>query len=542
MGARGPGAKPVKRKASMAKTAVARPKKPAWKRSGLTRGQRVIKFVETLTITMGPDAGKPFRVRPWQKAIIRRVYDGSNADGTRLVRMALLTMGRKNGKSALVAALALAHFVGPEAEARGQIVSAAADKAQAAIIFREMKAMILADPGLADRIIIRDFNREMEDAETGSTYHALSSDVATKHGLNPSLVIFDELAQAPDRELFDVLETSQGARANPLFWVISTQSHDPLSVMSELVDHARDVEAGVVEDPRFAGFVYALPDEADPFDESLWHLANPALGDFRSLEELRAYATKARRLPARLPKLRNLYLNQRVDAVAGLISGQDWKTCAGQVDPESLIGARCFGGLDLSSTRDLTSLVLYFPDTGAVLVRAWVPGDTLKEREETERLPYALWRDSGILEAPAGRAIDKRAVAIIAAGLAERYDLQGLAYDRWRIEEFKARLEEEGITLPLQEWGQGFKDMAPAIDAFEDLVVDGKLKHGGNPLLTSHVAAAVVDIDPTGARKLNKRKARSRIDCLQALCMAVGLAAKAPPAIEWDFSNMVVAV
>lgn len=542
MGARGPGAKPVKRRLSQPATNPKRPKTPAWKRSGLTRGQRVIKFVETLTITMGPDAGKPFRLRPWQKAIIRRVYDGSNADGTRLVRMALLTMGRKNGKSALVAALALAHFVGPEAEARGQIVSAAADKAQAAIIYREMKAIILADEALADRIIIRDFNREMEDAETGSTYHALSSDVATKHGLNPSLVIFDELAQAPDRELFDVLETSQGARANPLFWVISTQSHDPLSVMSELVDHARDVEAGVVEDPRFAGFVYAVPDDADPFDESLWHLANPALGDFRSLEELRAYAAKARRLPARLPKLRNLYLNQRVDAVAGLISGADWKACDGQVDPDSLIGQRCFGGLDLSQTRDLTALVLFFPDSAAVLVKAWVPGETIKEREETERLPYQLWRDQGIIEAPAGRAIDKRAVAIIAAGLAERYDLQGLAFDRWRIEEFQARLEEEGITLPLVEWGQGFKDMAPAIDAFEDLVVDGRLRHGGNPLLTSHVAAAVVDIDPTGARKLNKRKARSRIDCLQALCMAIGLAAKAPPAPNWDFSDMVVAV
>lgn len=491
---------------------------------------------------MGPEAGKPFRLRPWQKAIIQRVYDGSNADGTRLVRMALLTMARKNGKSALVAALALAHFVGPEAETRGQIVSAAADKAQAAIIFREMKAMILADEALADRIIIRDFNREMEDVETGSTYHALSSDVATKHGLNPSLVVYDELAQAPDRTLFDVLETSQGARSNPLFWVISTQSADPLSVMSELVDHAKDVEAGVVEDPRFAGFVFACPDDCDPFDESLWPLANPALGDFRSLEELRAYATKARRLPARVPTLKNLYLNMRVDAVAGLISGIDWKACAGTVDPDRLIGQRCFGGLDLSSTRDLTALVLYFPDSGAVLVKAWVPGDTLKEREETERLPYALWHDQGILEAPAGRAIDKKAVAIAAAGLAERYDIVSIAFDRWRIEEFKARLEEEGIDLPLEEWGQGFKDMAPAIDALEDLVVEAKLRHGGNPLLTSHVAAAVVDIDPTGARKLNKRKARSRIDCLQALCMAVGIAAKAPPVTDIDFDRMVIAV
>lgn len=539
MGARGPGAKPVRKGARTARKAPAR---PAWKRSGLSRGQRVIKFVETLRVTLGPDAGKLFRLRDWQKRIIRRVYDGSNTDGTRLVRMALLSMGRKNGKTALVAALALAHFVGPEAEPRGQIVSAAADKQQAAIIFREMKAMILADPGLSDRILIRDFNREMEDAETGSTYHALSSDVATKHGLNPSLVVYDELAQAPDRQLFDVLETSQGARANPLFWVISTQSADPNSVMSELVDHAKDVEAGVVEDPRFAGFVYAVPDDADPFDETLWHLANPALGDFRSLEELRAYAAKAKRAPARLPSLRNLYLNQRTDSVAGLINALDWKACSGTVDESSLIGRRCFGGLDLSQSKDLTALVLYFPESGAVLVHAWTPGDTLQERQEKDRQPYAIWRDNGVLYAPPGRVIDKQIVAAKAAELSERYDIQGIAYDRWRIEELKAQLDKDGIELPLEEWGQGFRDMSPAIDTLEDLVLEAKLRHGGNPLLTSHVAAAVVDVDPTGARKLNKRKARSRIDCLQALCMAVGLAARAPAETDYDFDRLVIAV
>ena len=542
MGARGPGAKPVAKKSASRRKAQKRPQRPAWKRSGLSRGDRVIKFVETLTITMGPKAGDRLKLRPWQKAIVRRVYDGLNPDGSRVVRMALLTMARKNGKTALVAALALAHFVGPEAETRGQIVSAAADKAQAAIIFREMKAMILADIDLADRIIIREHAKEMEDTRTDSTYHALSSDVGGKHGLNPSLIIFDELAQAPDRELFDVLETSQSARSNPLFWVISTQSADPLSVMSELVDHAKDVEAEIVEDPRFAGFVFACPDDCDPFDESVWPLANPALGDFRSLEEQRAYATKARRMPARLPSLKNLYLNMRVDAVAGLIGAMEWKACAVTVDPETLIGQRCFGGLDLSQARDLTSLVLYFPESGAVLTHAWVPGDTLREREETERKPYALWRDQGILEAPAGKVIDKKAVAIRAAQLADRYQIESIAYDRWRIEEFQARLDEEGIDLPLVEWGQGYKDMSPAIDEFENLVIEGKLKHGGNPLLTSHVAAAVVDVDPTGARKLNKRKARSRIDCLQALCMAVGLAARAPAEVDIDFARMVIAV
>ena len=535
MGLRGPGAKPVRRPA--AKPVRKRKGRPPWQRKGLSRGQRVAAFIGTLRITTGPLAGQPFRLRDWQKRIIRRVYDGSDADGRRLVRLALLTMGRKNGKTALVAALVLAHLVGPEAEPRGQVVSAAADKNQAAIVFRECKAMALADPDLSERIIVRDFAKELEDSETGSTYNALSSDVATKHGLNPSMIVYDELAQAPDRELFDVLETSMGARAQPLFWVISTQSSDPQSIMSELVDYAKDVEAGAVEDPRFAGFIYAVPDDADPFDESLWHLANPALGDFRSLDELRSYAAKARRLPGRLPKLRNLYLNQRVDTTAALIAGADWNACAGAVDPEELRGQRCYGGLDLSATRDLTAFALYFPDSGAALVWAWAPGDTLADREKIERgVPYRQWRDAGILEAPPGRVVDKLAVALKVVELCDTFDVQGIAYDRWQIETFTAQLDAQGITLPLVKWGQGFKDMAPAIEEFENLVIGGKLRHGGNPLLTAHVAAAVCEVDPTGARKLNKRKARSRIDALQALCMACGLAARQPESPEQDWT------
>jgi phage terminase large subunit-like protein len=543
MGQRGPGAKPVRKPTrGAAKTGPAkRRKRPAWKRTGLTRGQRVISFVQSLKLTSGPKAGKPFRLDGWQKRIIREVYDASTEDGRRLARIALLTCGRKNGKTGLVAALVLCHLVGPESESRGQIVSAASDKNQAAIIFREAKAMALADDDLKDRIIVRDFAKEMEDVETGSTYVALSSDVETKHGLNPSLIIFDELGQAADRRLFDVLETSMGARSSPLMWIISTQSADHASPMSEMVDYAKDVAAGVIEDPAFRGFVYEVPEDADVFDEANWPLANPGLGTIRSIEELRSYAAKAKRLPSRLPAFRNLYMNQRSETTAGLISGPDWKACTGNTDLEALAGQRCFGGLDLSSTRDLTSLVLYFPDSGAVLVWAWVPGDTLKEREKAERgIPYRLWRDQGLIEAPAGRAIDKKFVAARAVQIAERYDLVALAFDRWRIEDFTVLLDAEGITLPLRPWGQGYKDMSPAIDAFEDLVLEAKLQHGGNPVLTSHVAAAVVDVDPTEARKLNKRKARSRIDCLQALCMAIGIAAREPEPVKYDFSRDLV--
>lgn len=537
MGLRGPGAKPVK---AGVKPQGRGKKRPAWKRKGLSRAERVIAFVQSLKITAGADAGKSFRLRPWQKTIIRAVYDPATPDSRRMVRTVLLSMARKNGKTGLVAALALCHLAGPEAEPRGQVYSAAADKNQAAIIFREMKAMILVDADLSDRIAIRDFNKELEDTETGSVYNALSADVATKHGFSASFVVYDELSQAPDRRLYDVLETSVGARAEPLFWIISTQSSDPKHVLSELIDYAKDVAAGVVEDPTFVGFIFEAPEDADIWNEATWPLANPALGDFRSLDEMRAYAAKAKRLPARQAVFRNLYMNQRIDAAAVYIGAADWSACAGEVDAEDLAGKRCYGGLDLSSTRDLTAFVLWFPDPGAVLCWFWAPGTDLSERENADRVPYRLWRDQGLIEAPAGRAIDKKAVARTIAEAVAPFDLAAIAYDRWRIEDFKKTLDDEGIDLPLEPWGQGYKDMAPALDELEDLVIDARLRHGGHPVLTWNVANAVVDIDPTGARKLNKRRARARIDGLQALAMAAGLAARQPAPLEFDFDRALV--
>jgi len=327
MGLRGPGARVLK-KAPKPKPST-RKRQASWRRPGLSRSERVIRFVQSLKVTAGDGAGKRFRLRPWQKDIIRKVYDPVDEDGCRLVRTALLTMARKNGKSGLVAALALAHLCGPEAESRGQVFSAAVDRSQASILYREMKAMALASPELAARIIIRDFNKEITDVETGSVYVALSADAHNKHGFSTSFVAYDELAQAPDRRLFDVLETSTGARKEPLVWIISTQTSDPKHIMSELTDYAKDVSAGVIEDPSFAGFVYEAPEGSDIWNEETWKLANPALGDFRSIDEMRSYAAKAKRLPAREAVFRNLYLNQRIDASAAFISGTDWEACGG---------------------------------------------------------------------------------------------------------------------------------------------------------------------------------------------------------------------
>ncbi|TAN64425.1 MAG: terminase large subunit [Magnetospirillum sp.] len=437
-------------------------------------------------------------------------------------------------KTGLAAALALCHLFGPEAEARGQVYSAAADKAQAAIIYKEMLAMIQADEDLSARAIIRDFNKTIEDSETASTYAALSSDAKTKHGFSASCIIYDELAQAPNRDLFDVLTTSTAAREEPLTIVISTQTNDPHHVMSELVDYGRKVASGVVDDPTFHATIFEATTDADPWDEATWRACNPALGDFRSLEEMRTYAAQARRIPAREATFRNLYLNQPVDADERFIPAAEWDACAGIVSPSDLRGRPCWAGLDLSSTRDLTALVLYFPeDDGAVLPFFWVPRDSVAEREDRDRVPYRVWIDQGVIEATAGRAIDRRAIARRLAEITSAYDVRGVAYDRWRIEDLSVVLADEGIDLPMKDWGQGYKDMGPAVDVLEALVLDRNLRHGGNPVLTWCVSNAVVTSDPAGARKLDKAKSVDRIDGIIALTMAVGLHAREPAPNEY---------
>lgn len=326
-----------------------------------------------------------------------------------------------------------------------------------------------------------------------------------------------------------MLTTSTAARAQPLTIVISTTSSDPTHVMSELVEYGKKVRDGVIKDPTFAPVIYQAPPEADPWDETVWHACNPALGDFRSIDEMRTFAARAKRVPSLELVFRNLYLNQPVDADQRFLSSADWDAGTTPVDLEQLEGRPCFGGLDLSSTQDLTALVLVFPDDDYppsydVLAWFWSAGDTLRERGERDRVPYALWRDQGYLEAPPGRAIDKGAVVRRLAEVTSRFDVQGIAFDRWRIADLKKALADDGLEVPLVDWGQGFRDMAPAVDALETAVLTGRLRHGGHPVLRWNAANACITQDPAGSRKIDKARSTGRIDGLVALAMAIGLA------------------
>jgi phage terminase large subunit-like protein len=448
----------------------------------------------------------------------------------RLVRRAILSIGRKNGKTALIAALALAHLIGPEAVKNGEIYSAANDRDQAAQVFKVARQMVEADPELKAIVKVVPSTKTLACYSNGSFYRALSSEAGTKHGFNPTVVIYDELAQAKSRDLYDVLDTSFGARDEPLFITISTQSNDPEHILSKLID---DGLAGT--DPTIVCHLYAADEDCPLDDERQWQKANPALGDFRDYNDLAASIRKAIRMPAEEPKVRNLLLNQRVAPIASLISRAEWIACAGRAEFKD--GEPVYLALDLSSTTDLTSLAMVSAENGSrVRPFFWKPADLLKEHSNRDfgsgNHRYVEWHAAGHLSVSPGRSIDPSVVALQIAELVQRYTILGLAYDRWRIKDLLREFDrigleafdgEDGSGLRLVPWGQGYRDMAPAIDALELAVLDRSLEHPSSPVLNWNMANAVATMDPAGNRKLDKDKARFRIDGAVALAMAVGL-------------------
>ena len=531
MSIRGIGAKALSERGKVEQ----RPEKP-WEVPGLSRAGRVIAFLEDLPITAGKLAGTKMTIRPWQREFLEAVY-AESGDGRRPIRTAVLSMARKNGKTQLAAGLALCHLMGPEAEPRGEVYSAALTRDQAAKLFDEMCAILAAHAELDDRANIIRFNKQIEvliGDGVGSRYAALSADAGSKMGLSPSFVVYDELGSAPNRDLFDALDTATGARDNPLMMCISTQAAADHHVFSELIDYGLRVQSGDVEDPSFHLTLYAAPQDADPWDRAAWIAANPALADFRSLDDVERQAAQARLVPSKESAFRNLILNQRVSAVSRFIHKAEWDRCNTPVALADLAGHECYGGLDLSGSRDLTAFVLVFPRENRsfdVVCQFFMPEANIAERSNEDRVPYDLWAKQGHISLIPGSTIDPSYVAMAVMNAAKTYDVRTIAFDRWRIEDFKRELGIWQGSLPLEPFGQGFKDMSPAVDTLERNVAEKLLRHGGNPVLNMCAANAVVTRDPAGSRKLDKSKATGRIDGLVALAMALQAAGRHEPEV-----------
>lgn len=479
---------------------------------------RAIDAINKLAHTKGPFAGRAFNLRPWQLDIVRKIFR-TGPDGRRVYRQVLLMLPRKNGKTELCAALAI-YFLLFDQEMGGEVYSAAADKEQAALVFN-VAAQMIRQEEMLDRVCdIVDSQKRIVHQKSGSFYRAISAEAYSKHGFNASVVIYDELHAAPDRDLWDVLTTSQGARAQPLTIAISTAGYDRHSILWELYAHARKVKENPALDPAFLPIIYEAPEAADWTSERVWRKANPALGDFRSLEEMQIACKRAQEIPAQENAFRRLYLNQWTEQAARWIGMPAWDACG--VGTRPLEGRKCWVGMDLSSTKDLTALAAVFPDGDGfdVLTAFFVPAENIRDRAHKDRVPYDQWAKEGQLIATPGNVVDYEAVRAVLNSWAERFDVQEVAFDPWNATDLVTRLQEKDglVCVPMR---QGFVSLSAPTKALEKAILSKTLRHDRPPVLRWCVSNVSVDTDPAGNLKPSKQKSTERIDGVVALIMAI---------------------
>ncbi len=486
-----------------------------------SRGLRNIRWIESMCrIPDGKLVGRPVRLTVAQKKWIRAIYDTPT-------RTFILSMARKNAKTATSAFLLLLHLCGPEAKPNSQLYSAAQSRDQAAILFGYASKVVRMSPDLSEYVAVKESAKMLSCAELGSVYRALSADASTAYGLSPVFSVHDELGQVrgPRSELYEAIETASAAHESPLSIIISTQSPTDADLLSLLID---DALTGA--DPRVKVALHTAPLEMDPFSDAAIRAANPHFDVFMNKEEVRKQASDAKRLPSMEAGYRNLILNQRVEAKTPFITRAIW--LENGEEPASERGMKVYGGLDLSSVNDLTALVLA-SEEGDVIPTFWLPEEGLAEKSRADRVPYDVWAKQGFLQTTPGRSVEYEFVAERLREVFDTYDVAALAFDRWGMKHLRPWLIKAGFTEKELErfvdFGQGFQSMSPAIRALEARLLAKKIRHGKHPVLTMCAANAVVVKDPAENRKFTKSKASGRIDGMQALAMAVGVMPMATP-------------
>ncbi len=486
-------------------------------------GERAVRFINALRHVKGEWAGQPFRLRPWQEHFVRELFGTLRPDGLRQYRTASLWLPRKCGKSTLAAAIALYLLVG-DGEPGAEVILAACDKDQASLVFDIAVGMVRQSPYLSGRLKVVPSTKRIVDPRTAGYLRAIPADAAGSHGFNAHGVVADELHAWPNRELYDVLQTSMGARRQPLFLTISTAGFDRQSIGYEVYEYACKVRDGIIEDPTFYPCIYAADEGDDWTDEAVWRKANPALADFRSLEEMRTLAERAKATPALQNTFRRLYLNQWTAQESRWLDMAAWEACGRMVDRAALRGRECYAGLDLSSTTDLTALVLAFPIDNEVHVLPffWIPKETAQRAEQRDRVPYLTWARQGFLTLTEGNAVDYARVEADIKALAQEFRIVELAYDRWNASYLIQRLQEDGArVVPV---GMGYASLSAPMKHLEELVLTGRLVHGNNPVLNWNADNLAVEQDAAGNLKPSKAKSRQRIDGMVALVLALSRA------------------
>ena len=527
------------------------PRPPRGCRFDEAAAQRVVDFIQCLKHTRGKWAGKPFTLLAWQEKIVRDIFGWKKSNGRRLYKWVYIEIPKKNGKSELGAAIALYLTFG-DGEPGPEVYSAATDRKNCRPVFLPALQMFRWEPGLHETeygdLRGRDFEStyRIVNYELGGYYEVLSSEAYSKHGYNVHGVIFDELHAQPTRALYDVLTEGSGdAREQPLYVFLTTAGTDRNSVCWEVHEKARRILIGTAVDPEFYAVIFGLSDEEDEAEseawekESTWRRCNPSLGHIIEIETVRNHYRQAKENPIKENNFRQLRLNQWVKSSLKPIPLRAWDACGGRFKPELLEELDCYGGMDLSSHIDLTSLGLVFPDGKGEYYSLhwfWIPEATMLEAEKRDKVPYRSWVKRGLVKATPGNVVDYAYILAELDEIRQRYRLKELAYDRWKASLLVQQLEEKGFAVDekesgtghplLVEFGQGFKSMSPPTKELVTLAMQKKLHHGGNPVLRWNIDNLVLKVDEAENMKPDKAKSTQRIDGAVAMIMALDRAIK----------------
>ncbi len=483
-----------------------------------------VNFIQCLSHTKGKWAGQPFELIDWQEQIIRDIFGILKPNGYRQFNTAYIEIPKKQGKSELAAAVALMLLCG-DGEERAEVYGCAADRKQAQIVFDVAVDMVRYSSALSKRVKILESQKKITYLPTNSSYQVLSADVANKHGFNTHGVIFDELHTQPNRKLYDVmLQGSGDARMQPLYFLITTAGTDVNSICYEVHQKALDIQAGRKIDPTFYSVIYGADVNDDWTDPKVWKKANPSLGITVGIDKVKAACESAKQNPGEENSFRQLRLNQWVKQSVRWMPMDKWDACAFPVSEDDLEGHVCYGGLDLSSTTDITAFVLVFPpededDRYTILPFFWIPEDSMDLRVRRDHVPYDLWERQGFLFTTEGNVVHYGFIEKFIENLGEHFNIREIAYDRWNASECVQHLEGEGFTMV--PFGQGFSSMSNPTKDLMRLTLEQKIAHGGHPVLRWMMDNIYIRTDPAGNIKPDKEKSTEKIDGAVATVMAL---------------------
>ena len=491
---------------------------------GQALADRAVAFINSLKHTKGVWYGKNFELLPWQDKIVRDLFGTLKPNGYWQYNTAYIEIPKKQGKSELAAAIALYLTCG-DGEYGAEVYGCAADRQQASIVFDVAVEMINQCPALKKRCKILASQKRIVYLPLKSFYQVLSAESYTKHGLNVHGVIFDELHAQPNRALYDVMLTGSGdARKQPLYFLITTAGTDRNSICYEVHQKAKDIMRGKRKDPTFYPTIYGIEDDDDWTDEKNWYKANPSLDITVDIDKIRAAFNNAKENPAEENLFRQLRLNQWVKQSVRWMPMDKWSLCSYPIDKERLKGRVCYGGLDLSSTTDITAFVLVFPPEDEdgkyeILPFFWLPEETLDLRVRRDHVPYDTWKVKGLIMTTEGNVVHYGFIEKFIEELGTQYNIREIAYDRWGAVQMVQNLEGMGFTIV--PFGQGYKDMSPPTKELMKLVLEKKIAHGGNEVLEWMVDNIFIKTDPAGNIKPDKEKSTEKIDGAIAMIMAL---------------------